>query len=388
MKKEIDKKDHFIRFLEKWFIIGIVLFIIVQIGCSIIIKATIPKEQQDSFERYQENYMGHWYDGTFFINMTIDENYESKEKYKAMLDDYHNNVGQDICFYAGNACLIAAIGFVGISIYNDRKKKLLVGKAPVFVSLAGLFYLFYLLFEQIDLCIRVHTEASFAKGFLSTATWYPMVHRIFILPGLFILMGLVFRQIQKRKLKENTMNNEKIIKVVIGLIIVIGFSFILYRFGERVYELVMILIGNNINIKLPFYYYLIELPKEFAISSGSYLKLVVLRFFKDLPVFIASSISIIMFVKIINSYIKNMIVSKENNKRYMIIFISLAVSSIILNVVGLFEVNLLNNEFLYQYKEATYTIALRSLSEPLMFGFFIYLFKYYIESTNNTKKDI
>lgn len=59
MKKKEDKKDHFIRFLEKWFIIGIVLFIIVQIGCSIIIKATIPKEQQDSYERYQENYMGH-----------------------------------------------------------------------------------------------------------------------------------------------------------------------------------------------------------------------------------------------------------------------------------------------------------------------------------------
>jgi hypothetical protein len=65
----------------------------------------------------------------------------------------------------------------------------------------------------------------------------------------------------------------------------------------------------------------------------------------------------------------------------MIIFISLAISSIILNVVGLFEVNLLQNEFLYQYKEAAYTIAIRSLSEPLMYAFFIYLFKYYIEST-------
>ena len=88
-----------------------------------------------------------------------------------------------------------------------------------------------------------------------------------------------------------------------------------------------------------------------------------------------------MFVKIILSYIKNKIVSKENKNRYMIIFISLAISSIILNVVGLFEVNLLQNEFLYQYKEATYTIAIRSLSEPLMYAFFIYLFKYYIEST-------
>ena len=380
MKKNIDKKDHFIHFLEKWFIIGIILFIIIQIGCGIIIKATVPKEYQETMESYNDNYIGHWYDGTFFINMTVDENYDSKDKYQEMLDDYHSNIKQDIYFYAGGTCSIIAIIFIGISIYNDRNKKLLVGKAPIYVSLAGLFYLLYEVFEQADLFIMVRTEAAYAKGFLSTAVWYPMVHNIFILPGLLILMGLIFRQIQRKNIKENTKNNEKIIKVVIGLILVVGFSFIIYRFGYRIYELVMLLMGKDINLKLPFYYYLTELPKEFAINSESYIKLAALRFIKDLPVFIASSISIIMFVKIILSYIKNKIVSKENNNRYMIIFISLAVSSIILNVVGLFEVNLLNNEFLYQYREATYTIAIRSLSEPLMYAFFIYLFKYYIET--------
>ncbi len=375
-----DNKDHFIHFLEKWFIIGIILFIIIQISGGTIIKATMPKEQRESYENYTDNYIGHWYDGTFFINMTVDENYESQEKYQEMLDDFHSNPRHKIYLYAGSTCSIVAIVFIGISVYNDRKKKLLVGKAPVCVSLAGLFYLLYELFEQFDLHIMVHTEAAYAKGFLSTAIWYPMVHNIFILPGLLIIMGLVFRQIQRKKIKESTKNNEKIIKAVAGLIIAIGFSFIAYRFGERVYEIVMLAIGKDINIKLPFYYYLMELPKEFAISSGSYLKLVVLRFFKDLPVFIASSLSIIMFVKILLSYTKNKIISKENNKKYMIIFIALGVSSIILNVVGLFEVSILNNEFLYQYKEATYTIAIRSLSEPLMYAFFIYLFKYYIES--------
>lgn len=379
--KDKDSKAHFIHFLEKWFIIAIVLFIIIQIGCGIIINATVPKEQQESFEEFKEDYIGHWYDGTFFINMTVDENYGSQEQYQKMLDDYHSNPRQDIYFYIGSTCSIVAVIFIGISIYNDRKKKILIGKAPIFVSLAGLFLLFYSFFEQADLYIMVHTEASYAKGFLSTAIWYPMVYNIFIIPGLLILMGLVFRQIQRKKLKENTKNNEKIIKVIIGFILIIGFSFILYRLGERVYELIMLLMGKSINIKLPFYYYLMELPKEFAISSDSYLKLAVLRFFKDLPVFIASALSIIMFVKIILSYIKNKIVSKENKNRYMIIFISLAIASIILNVVGLFEVNLLQNEFLYQYKEATYTIAIRSLSEPLMYAFYIYLFKYYVEST-------
>ncbi len=385
MKKEVDKKDHFIHFLEKWFIIGLILFIAVQVVGGMIINANVPKENRESKEKHDENYLGHWYDGTFFINMTVDENYESREKYQEMLDDYHSNIRQEIYLYAGSACTIAAVVFIGISIYNDRKKKLLVGKAPVFVSLAGLFYLLYALFEQADLHVLVHTEAAYAKGFLNTAIWYPAIHNILIIPGLLILMGLVFRQIQRKDLKENTKNNEKLIKVVIGFIIALGFGFILWRLGERVYELVMLLLGNEINIKLPFYYYLMELPKEFAISSGSYLKLVILRFVKDLPVFIASILSIIMFVKILLSYTKNKIISKENNKRYMIIFISLAISSVILNVLGLFEVNIFNNEFLYQYKEAVYTIAIRSLSEPLMYAFFIYLFKYYIESTYKNK---
>ena len=378
-----DNKTHFIHFLEKWFIIGIVLFVVIQIGSRIIIKTTVPKEYQEAMEKYDDNYLGHWYDGTFFINMTVNENYESKEKYQEMLNDYHSNVRQDIYLYSGSACAIAAVVFIGISIYNDRKKKLLVGKAPMFVSLAGLFYLFYALFEQADSHVMVHTEAAYAKGFLNTAIWYPAIHNIFIIPGLLILMGLVFKQIQKKKLKETTTNNEKLIKVVIGFILIIGLGFILWRLGERVYELVMLLLGNDINVKLPFYYYMMELPKEFAISSESYLKLVIVRFIKDLPVFIASTISIIMFVKILISYTKNKIVSKENNKRYMIIFISLAVSSAILNIVGLFEVKLYHNEFLYQYKEAVYTIAIRSLSEPLMYAFYIYLFKYYIESVCN-----
>ena len=379
--KDMDKKDHFIHFIEKWFIIGIILFVIVQLTAGIYIRATVPKEALEVYDKYQDNYIGHWYDGTFFIEMNVDDNYGSQEKYLEMNNTYQNNIHQKIYYYAGTICTIVSIIFIGISINNDRKKKLLSGNAPIYVTLAGVFYLLYALFEQADLFLLVKTEASYAKGFLSTATWYPAIHNIFIIPGLLILMGLVFRQIQRKDNKESTKNNETIIKVIIGLILAIGLSFILSRLGIRIYELVANIMGNNVNIKLPFYYYLLELPKEFAISSNSYLKLIILRFFKDLPSFIASIISIIMFIKILLSYSNNKIVTEENKKRYMTIFISLAIASLILNIVGLFEVRLLNNEFLYQYKDATYTIALRALSEPLLYAFMIYLFKYYIEST-------
>ena len=79
------------------------------------------------------------------------------------------------------------------------------------------------------------------------------------------------------------------------------------------------------------------------------------------------------------SSLKGKLLSKENDKRYIIIIISLLVASVVLNVVGVFEVNLLNSEFLYQYKEATYTLAIRSLTEPALFAFFIYVFRHYTE---------
>ena len=89
------------------------------------------------------------------------------------------------------------------------------------------------------------------------------------------------------------------------------------------------------------------------------------------------------------SYTKGEFTSKENDKRYKIIFISLIVASLLFNIIGIFEVNYLNNNFLYQYKDATYTIAIRSLTEPLFFGFFIYVFKHYIDvgyTLNKSKK--
>ena len=147
----------------------------------------------------------------------------------------------------------------------------------------------------------------------------------------------------------------------------------------------MTITNNKYSIRLPFYYYMFDLPRDFAINNSSYIKLVALRLIKDLPVFIASIISIIMFVKIIKSSINGRVISKENNKRYKTISISLLISSIIFNLLGLLEVKLYNSSFLYQYKEATYTIAIRSLSEPLLYAFFIYIFKHYIELANIKK---
>ena len=379
MKDNIEKKNNFIHFIEKWFIIGCILFIIVQIGCGIIIHMTIPKENQSSLEEYDKDYIGHWYNGTFFINMTVKENFDSYEKYEEMKKEFRADTTSNICSISGGLSLITSGVFLFIAAYREHKNKLLEGKTPLFIILVGLFLLLGKFIEEIDLFIDVSYYSKYASGFLSTVKYYPQFHYIFILPGLLIALGLVLRQKQRKDLKLSTKNNELIIKILSMSILAIGLSFILYRFGIRLYELIMNLANNNINIRLPFYYFIFDLPKSFASTDASYLKIVVLRFIKDLPVFISSIITIILFVKILLSSIKENIVSKENKKRYKIIFISLVISSLFFNILGIFEVMIYNKEFLYQYKEAVYTIAVRSLTDPLFYGFFIYLFKHYID---------
>ena len=386
--ENVKKKNKFIHFIEKWMIIGIILFVIVQLTAITIVNIFAPDSEKinmEEYEEYNKDYLGHWYNGTFFINMTVSENFESPEKYEEMLKEKNNDVRSKICFVGGGITTLATIVLIIIAVYKERKMKLLEGKTPIIIILGGISYLLYRILEEIDLFIDVSYWKKYSTGFLTTSSFYPQMHYIFILPMLLIFLGLVFRQKQRKDLKLPLKNNERAIKVLSIAFLVGGLSFIAYRLGVRLYEL----LNHSVNMRLPFYYYIFDLPRSFAKEPSSYTKLAILRFIKDLPVFIASIISIILFVKIILTSIKGNLISEDNNKRYKIIFISLIVASLIFNVLGLFEVKLLNNEFLYQYKEAVYTLAIRSLTEPIFYGFFIYVFKHYTElgyTLNKSKK--
>ena len=103
------EKEQFIHFIEKWFIIFIVLFIIIQLTALTVIDMFIPKDQKIRNEEYSEEYMGHWYNGTFFIEMTASNNYESIEDYKQEKKDYNNNIISKICMVSGTTS-----AFIGV----------------------------------------------------------------------------------------------------------------------------------------------------------------------------------------------------------------------------------------------------------------------------------
>lgn len=383
--KNIDKTNHFIHFVEKWVVIGLILFLIIQVGGYVVFEKVLYGDTQESSEDFNQDYIGHWYDGTYFINMTVEENFDSVDSYKKLNYEYDNNTIVKGCKIFGSIFAVLGFGFILIAAYKERKNKLLEGKTPAYVILGGACFLFFKLFEEIDYFFDAWYHGKYGMGFLSTCFYYPQLYNILIIPGLLIALGLILRQKQRKDLKLSTMNNELLIKILIGSIITVGCLFIGYRFGVRTYELIINLFGKGMNVRVPYYYLMLDIPREFAKSSSAYTKLVLLRYFKDLPVFICSIISILLFSKILSTSLSGKLLSDENNKRYKIIFISLFISSVVLNLVGLFEVKFFQANFLYQYSEATYTIAIRSLSEPLLYGLFIFMFKHYVELTHRKK---
>lgn len=372
MEEKIKKNEKIIKFIAKWFLIAVVLFFIIQLCGGIVIKTVTGSDNKTSYERFQSDYIGHWYNGTFFINMMISENFENKDTYKNYIKEIEQNEVRKTSNTISYISMIITLSLLIFCFVRNHKKKLIEGITPICVLLTGLFYLITNFINQIPFYIDAKLYAKYATGFLSTVKYYFQSYYILTIPTLLISLGLVLLYIKN---KSKTIEN--IIKIYTGLFITIGLSITSFRLGTRIYELIMNLSGNIVNIRLPFYYYIFELPFKFAKTPSAYTKLVVLRFIKDLPVFITTIITILLFSKILLSTLNNKIISKENDKRYKIIFISLITSSIIFNLLGLVEVKLLNNNFLYQYQEATYTIGIRSFCEPIYYGVYIFLFKHF-----------
>lgn len=132
--------------------------------------------------------------------------------------------------------------------------------------------------------------------------------------------------------------------------------------------------GKNMAVRIPFYNIYMDLPSDSANSSEAYTGLVTFRFFKELPVIASAVISLVMMGKVIFSYSGEIVNAKANRRYIHIAIISLAVASLLYNVLGIIEVNMLHETFNGLYGNAYYTIAVRGLYEPLVYALYIYVF--------------
>nr|MDE7294404.1 hypothetical protein [Oscillospiraceae bacterium] len=125
---------------------------------------------------------------------------------------------------------------------------------------------------------------------------------------------------------------------------------------------------------IPFYNIYMDLPSGSANSPEAYTKLVIFRFFKELPTAASAVISLIMIGKVMLSYSGEIVNAKANRRFIRIAVISLAATSLLYNVLGIVEVNMLHETFNGLYGNAYYTIALRGLCEPLVYALYIFVF--------------
>lgn len=132
--------------------------------------------------------------------------------------------------------------------------------------------------------------------------------------------------------------------------------------------------GKDMAMRIPFYNMYMDLPSDCANSPEAYISLVIFRFFKELPVTASAVISLVMMGKVIISYSGEIVNAKANRRFIRIALISLAVASLLYNVLGIVEVNMLHESFNGLYGNAYYTIAVRGLCEPLTYALYIFVF--------------
>ena len=209
------------------------------------------------------------------------------------------------------------------------------------------------------------------------------LYQIFGIPTLIIMTALITRQHSLNVQKKDTTANSKVLKVFAALVGTVSCAFMLIRLITRVYEIISC---KTHDAMLPFYSELLTLPRDLAESPEIYRSLLIFRLLKDLPVFITASMTVILLIKIMLSSARNEINTTQNMKRFNISMFTLFISSLIFNIMGLHEVNVLNEHFSGIYGSVVYTIGLRALCDPALYVVILWFVKTFVSIAGNGER--
>lgn len=359
--------------------IGVIAFFAAQLTGVIIAGFTgVPIDDETGENETSitmETDIGHNYCGTFFIWQTVGTNYKSVEDYE--LSNEADSSYKDTPFAKVGNVIVTLNPFILFICFlivfrKIDKKQFFEKNIWRFLLTAGLFYLVNSLCNVFFMSKLLALEKPYLTGIFQNQSYYCQIYQTFGIPALIILTALILRQHTLNTHRQSTEGNKMVLKVFAWLINAVGFGFMLVRFGTRVYEIINY---QTHDARLPFYYMMLDFPSELAESPETYRNVLIFRLVKDMPVFIASAITLIMLAKIMYSAAQNRINTPENMKRFNISMIALAVSSLLYNVLGLHEVDMITGYFSGIYSLVTYTIGLRSLTDPLLYMVFMWFVK-------------
>jgi len=364
----LQKKLHLISFVVTALVIGYFAFVAVQLLAVHFLGVHTIDAQPDN-----SGFYGHNYCGTFFIDITRDNSFVDEAGFLATLQHVKTPV-KDILL---NTATVAMVVLLLIFLRRADKQTIHKKRTAWLLLLSGGLYA---LVNTVVETANLFPQTDNFKGVMATQSYYPQLYAVYGIPLLIIAYGLILLHYEQATHGKNVVGVRLALKACAWVTGISAFGFMLWRFAVRCYELF-----SSANARLPFYSMLLDLPRAEAVSEADYTKVLLFRFVKDLPVFAASAIVVIVLIKLLYSAANGQINTTENRRQLKFAALALAVSSVIFNLLGLTEVNMLNNGFTGIYGNVTYTIGIRSGCEPMLYAFILIAIEIYIQAIPQTE---
>lgn len=361
MNKKTQSFFKTIYFVLKVIVCGAAFFILFQLVMSVLIN----RQETESYG--EAAFYGHYYSGTFFIEMTSEYIKDGFPEASA-----EHTVTGDILNTAGIALLAAGVICVLLMIRNASKGKLYTKSSYIMLFISAVCFLLGTAAGEILALNDISVMTKYTTDIFSAASYNFRPFYILALPCTALSGGMVLRYIltaDKQKMRIG-------FKILGTCLFVCAGAYLILKGISHTSDLIRLSQngGKNMAVRIPFYNMYMALPSDSANSPEAYARLVAFRFFKELPVITSAVISLVMMGKVIFSYSGETVSAKTNRRRILIAVISLAAASLLYNVLGIAEVNMLHETFNGLYGNACYTIAVRGLCEPLVYALYISVF--------------
>lgn len=331
-----------------------------------LIMSTLTAQQEETNYGTRMFY-GHYYSGTFFIEMYAEN---IKDGFSEAMAEH--TITGDILNIAGIGLLTSGIVCLFFMIRNAAKGKLYMKSSYIMLFISSVCFLFGTVTGEILVLKDISVMNRYTTDIFSTASYNFRPFYILALPCMVLAGGMVLRYIQtadKQKMRIG-------FKIFGTGLFVCAAAYLMWKGIFHASDLISLSrnSGKDMAVRIPFYNMYMDLPSDCANSPEAYTRLIIFRFFKELPVTAAAVISLVMMGKVIISYSSEIVNAKANRRFIRIALISLAVASLMYNVLGIVEVNMLHETFNGLYGNAYYTIAIRGLCEPLNYALYIFVF--------------
>lgn len=387
MPEKAHKKIHNVSFTFIALVVGVIIFFLCQAIFSLFINdldEEVPNIPTADTEVTMDTDIGHDYCGTFYIWLKVGNNYKSPEAYKAAKAT--TTFTMKTAYGIADNIIVTAVPILlficmFIAFRKADKKRFFVQNGWRMLMTAGIAYLIQGIWTVIRQLYVMSAEQQYVAGVFENRRYYCQVYQYFGIPALIIITALITRQHTLNIQKRETNGNTKALKFMAVLIGTAASAFMLVRFAARVYEIICY---RTHDAMLPFYYEMLPFPRELADTQESYRNVLVFRLIKDIPVFIASAVTVIMLIKIMLSSAHNEINTAKNMKRFNVSMTALFISSLLFNILGLHEVDMLNDHFSGIYSSVVYTIGIRALCEPFLYVIILWFVKTFVGIAGNT----